>query len=137
MAGRIAGWQIAIHATDLNRSYLAQAAKGKFRAWALRSTSEEVKRECFSKEGLTWTIHPRYKQWISFHHMNLVESEFATPFAAGTDFDLILCRNVMIYFTPEVNRRLIGQFHQSLGDGGWLVVGAAEHNLENYGPSAP
>ena len=84
------------------------------------------------KEGLIWTIHPRYKQWISFHHLNLVESEFSTPWPAGTHFDLILCRNVMIYFAPEVNRRLIGQFHQSLEDGGWLVVGGAEHNLENY-----
>jgi chemotaxis protein methyltransferase CheR len=38
----------------------------------------------------------------------------------------------MIYFSPEVNRRLIGRFHQSLKDCGWLVVGAAEHNLEDY-----
>ena len=38
----------------------------------------------------------------------------------------------MIYFAPEVNRRLIGQFHQSLEEGGWLVVGASEYNLENY-----
>ncbi len=83
LAGRIAGWQIRIYATDLNRSYLAQAAEGKFRAWALRSTSEEVKRECFSKEGLIWTIHPRYKQWISFHHMNLVAERILHAIARG------------------------------------------------------
>jgi chemotaxis protein methyltransferase CheR len=61
-----------------------------------------------------------------------VESEFATPWPAGTRFDLILCRNVMIYFAPAVNLRLVGQFHASLGDGGWLVVGASESNLLNY-----
>jgi chemotaxis protein methyltransferase CheR len=131
-ADRIDGWQVAIDATDLNRGYLAQAAAGKFRAWAFRSTPDEVKRECFSKEGLVWTIHSRYKQWISFHHMNLVEREFPTPWPDGTVFDLILCRNVMIYFAPEVNRRLIGQLHNSLGDDGWLVVGAAEHGLDGY-----
>jgi chemotaxis protein methyltransferase CheR len=131
-ADRIAGWQIGIDATDLNRGYLVQAAEGKFRAWAFRSTSDEVKRECFSKEGLVWTIHARYKQWISFHHMNLVEREFTTPWPDGTLFDLILCRNVMIYFAPEVNRRLIGQLHNSLGDDGWLVVGASEHGLDGY-----
>jgi chemotaxis protein methyltransferase CheR len=131
-ADRIAGWQIAIHATDLNRGYLAQAALGKFRAWALRSTSDEVKRECFSKEALVWTIHPRYKQWISFQHLNLVASEFLTPWPDGTHFDLILCRNVMIYFAPEVNRRLIAQLHNSLGEDGWLVVGASEHGLDGY-----
>jgi chemotaxis protein methyltransferase CheR len=131
-ADRIAGWQVGIDATDLNREYLAQAAEGKFRAWAFRSTPDEVKRECFSKDGLTWTIHPSYKQWISFHHMNLVTSDFPTPWLAGTRFDLILCRNVMIYFAPEVNRRLVGELHNSLRDGGWLVVGAAEHGLDSY-----
>jgi chemotaxis protein methyltransferase CheR len=91
-----------------------------------------VKRECFSKEGLVWTIDPRYRQRISFHQMNLVASEFSAPWPDGKLFDLILCRNVMIYFTPEVNRRLIGQLHDSLADDGWLVVGASEHGLDSY-----
>ena len=91
-----------------------------------------MKRECFSNEGSTWTIHPRYKQWISFRQMNLVEGEFSTPFDMRTDFDLILCRNVMIYFAPEGCRRLVGRLYKSLGDEGWLVVGASEHNPEYY-----
>jgi chemotaxis protein methyltransferase CheR len=130
LGDQIEGWSISIHATDLNRSFLALAAEGKFRAAALRSTSDQMKRECFTKEGLTWTIQPRYKKWISFHQINLVESEFSTAFRGGADFDLILCRNVMIYFSREVNRRLIGQFHRALGNGGWLVVGASECNLD-------
>jgi chemotaxis protein methyltransferase CheR len=91
-----------------------------------------VKQECFSNEGLAWTIHPRYKQWISFHQMNLVDSELSMPWAEGAPFDLILCRNVMIYFAPKVNRRLIGQLHGSLADEGWLVVGSSEHGMEGY-----
>jgi chemotaxis protein methyltransferase CheR len=132
LAERIAGWDIGIHATDLNRDFLARAAEGKFRAWTLRSAADEVKRECFSHEGHTWTIHPRYKQWISFRQMNLAAREFSNPLGEDARFDLILCRNVMIYFSPEINRRLIGQFHQSLEDYGWLVVGSSEHNPENY-----
>jgi chemotaxis protein methyltransferase CheR len=132
MAGRMAGWQIAIDATDLNRNSLARAAEGKFRAWSLRSLSDEVKRECFSNEGRIWTIHPRYKQWISFHRMNLADGESTAPMVADTQFDLILCRNVMIYFAREAVTRLIGRFHRSLGDGGWLVVGAPEYSVENY-----
>ena len=129
LAEKIAGWRICIYASDLNRSYLAQAQAGKFRPWALRSTSEEMKRECFSNEGRLWHIHPRYKKWISFRYMNLVDGDLSSP---EGQFDLILCRNVMIYFAPEVNRRLVGRFHLSLDDGGWLVVGASEHNPENY-----
>jgi chemotaxis protein methyltransferase CheR len=136
LGDEIRDWRINIHATDLNRAFLMQAAEGKFRAGALRSTSDAVKHECFLQEGATWTrptwtIQPRYKQWISFHQMNLMDSEFSSSFPDGTHFDLILCRNVMIYFSREVNDRLIGQFHEALGAGGWLVVGAAECNLDN------
>jgi chemotaxis protein methyltransferase CheR len=131
-ADRIAGWQVVIYATDLNRSYLARATEGKFRESALRSTSDEMRRACFSNEGSNWTIHPRYKKWISFHQMNLVESEFSTSFDVRTDFDLILCRNVMIYFAPEECRKLVGKLYKSLGDEGWLLVGASEHNPDNY-----
>jgi chemotaxis protein methyltransferase CheR len=132
LADQIAGWQIEIHATDLNRRYLREGAEGKFREWALRCTPEEVKRNCFSNEGPIWTIHPRYKERISFRHMNLVENESPSPLSDGTQFDLILCRNVMIYFAPEVSHRLIGRLHQSLGDDGWLVVGASEHTPDGY-----
>jgi len=130
LAGRIAGWDIRIYATDLNRDVLARAADGKFRAWALRSTPEHIKSKCFSREGHIWTIRNRYRQWISFHQMNLVERQFSEQFAAvSTEFDLILCRNVMIYFAPEMSRLLIERFHQRLGNGGWLGVGASEYNL--------
>ena len=132
MACRMAGWQIGIDATDLNRNSLARAAEGKFRAWALRSVSDEVKRECFSSDGRTWTILPRYKQWVSFHRMNLAGGDFTAPAVADAPFDLILCRNVMIYFAPEAVTQLIGRFHQALGTGGWLVVGAPEYSVENY-----
>ncbi len=131
LSERIAGWEVHILATDLNRSFLARAAEGKFRKAALRSISDDVKRECFSSDGSTWRIHPQYKHWISFHQMNLMENEFSHSFPRGAEFDLILCRNVMIYFAREVSCRLIGQLHQALGEGGWLVVGASESNLDN------
>ena len=132
LAEHIAGWQIRIYATDLNRSFLTQAAAGKFRAWALRSTPDDVKLDCFTQEGRTWSIHPRYKQWISFHQLNLVGTQFSTPADAGTLFDLILCRNVMLYFTPEVRHRLVGNFYRLLESQGWLVVGGSEHDSETY-----
>jgi chemotaxis protein methyltransferase CheR len=131
LADRIAGWQIVIRATDLNRSFLIQAAEGRFRSGALRSVSDEVKRECFSKEGAVWRIHPQYKRWISFQQLNLIGSEFSTAFPGGAEFDLILCRNVMIYFAREDNCRLIERFHQAMGDGGWLILGACEYNAAN------
>ena len=132
MASQIAGWEVSLYASDLNRSFLAQAATGKYRAWALRATSEKIKRECFSSQGLIWTLHARYREWVSFHYVNLAQEQNVTPWPAGTHIDLILCRNVMIYFAPEGTRRLIGQLYDSLEEGGWLLVGGAESNIENY-----
>ena len=129
MAPQIAGWKVSIYASDLNRSFLAQAAAGKYRASALRATSEQRKRDCFSHQGLVWTLDSRYKERVTFHHLNLAQSQFPTPWQGGTHLDLILCRNVMIYFAPEVNRRLIAEFHRPLEVGGWLVVGASEYSL--------
>jgi chemotaxis protein methyltransferase CheR len=132
MADRMAGWQISIYATDLNREYLAQAAQGKYREWSLRATLDEERRRCFTQEGHLWAIHPRYKQWIEFRQMNLIASQPPTALLAHAPFDLILCRNVMIYFSPEAISAVIGRFHESLADGGWLVVGACEYNSESY-----
>jgi chemotaxis protein methyltransferase CheR len=132
LAHRIAGWEVSIFATDINQRSLAEAQEGRFHEWALRATSEEVKRECFSSDGRVWTIHPEYKQWISFAPLNLVECEFSSPGREIAGFDLILCRNVMIYFGAEVTRRLIRQFYGSLAGNGWFLVGATEHSLENF-----
>lgn len=132
MADQMAGWQIGIYATDLNREYLVQAAQGKYREWAFRAMQDAVRSRCFTQEGHLWAIHSRYKERIEFRQMNLIASKPPKHLLAHKPFDLILCRNVMIYFAPEVIRALIGRFHESLAVGGWLVVGACEYNAENY-----
>jgi len=129
---QIADWDVSILATDINRRCLTEAAEGRFGEWALRSTPDEMKRQNFSKEYLGWAIDPQYKKLVSFAHVNLVEGNFSASWSETTNFDLILCRNVMIYFAPEVRRRLIHQFHHSLADGGWFLVGAVEHDLESF-----
>jgi chemotaxis protein methyltransferase CheR len=129
---RLSGWDVSIFATDINRQSLAEAQAGRFQEWALRSISAAVKRECFSTEGRVWAIHPEYKERTTFAHMNLVENELSSTLHQVSHFDLILCRNVMIYFAPEVIHRLIRQFHGSLTDGGWFVAGATEHNMETF-----
>ena len=72
LGDRISDWQISIHATDLNRGYLSEAAEGKFRAWALRSTSDDIKRDCFSNDGSVWSIHS-----------SIQAVDFISPFEPG------------------------------------------------------
>ncbi len=129
MAHRTLGWEVAIFGTDINRHRLAKAREGKFEEWALRSTSEEIKRDCFSKEGRFWTIAPKYKEGVSFQFHNLVEHSFPSLLNNLFSFDLIVCRNVMIYFGSDLMQTMIQRFHDCLVPGGWLVVGPSEPNM--------
>jgi chemotaxis protein methyltransferase CheR len=129
MAHQILGWEVTILGTDINRHCLAKAREGRFEEWALRSTPAGIKNSCFSNEGRSWNIVPEYKEWVSFQFHNLVEHPFPSLINNLSAFDLIVCRNVMIYFAPDLIRRMIQQFHDSLVPGGWLVVGPAEPNM--------
>ncbi len=132
MARQLAGWQVTILGTDINRHCLARAREGKFEEWALRSTSEDLKRDCFLKEGRLWSIAPKYKEAVSFQYHNLVEHSFPSLLNNLFCFDLIVCRNVMIYFGPELMQRTIGRFHDCLVPGAWLLVGPSEPNMTYF-----
>jgi chemotaxis protein methyltransferase CheR len=120
------GWTISILGTDLNRQFLMRAAEGRFEEWSFRGTPLELREECFEKYGDCWRIKSRFREGVTFAHHNLVDT--APP--CGTDglpvFDLILCRNVLIYFAADVVERVVSRLAASLVDGGWLAVGHAE-----------
>jgi chemotaxis protein methyltransferase CheR len=131
-ADRIAGWDVRILGTDINQSFLARAARGEFDERAFRSTGDDVKRAWFSRSDRSWTVSPRLKDWVSFQYHNLVEHPYPSIVHGIAALDLILCRNVMIYFDWGVIERILGHFHECLVDGGWLAVGHAESNPEVF-----
>jgi len=132
MADRLRGWQVAILGTDINRHSLARAHRGEFEEWALRSTPQEVRRDCFRQEGTRWSLLPEYREGVSFQYHNLVEHPFPSLVNNLAAFDLIVCRNVMIYFTSDRMRKMILQFYDCLAPGGWLLVGPAEPNMSCF-----
>lgn len=128
---RLAGWNASILGTDISPQALKEGIEGRYGDWALRQTSEEVRQECFFRSGERWTIRPQYRKYVSFAQLNLADESAQAP-CEGGKFDLIVCRNVMIYFSAELKARLIRRFREALANGGWLVVGAVEHDLENF-----
>jgi len=117
------GWDVAIIGTDINREALALARAGRFGAWALRAVAPEVVDSCFIRRGELWEIRPEYRQGVSFRPGNLaLAAEDVDPCGQ----DLVLCRNVMIYFDARSILRTLERLHRSLHDGGWLLTGPSE-----------
>jgi chemotaxis protein methyltransferase CheR len=127
---RTEGWDVSILATDINIEFLARGREARFGTWALRETSAEMKAACFLQDGKDWVLRPEYRKGVTFQYHNLASE--LNPAADGEPFDLILCRNVIIYFSPERMRMVIHNFFDSLKAGGWLIVGHAEPNLEMF-----
>lgn len=126
---QLAGWAVTILGTDINRRSLARGREGKFEEWALRSMSESLRRDCFQAEGKLWSLQPRYKEWVSFQYHNLVEDHSPSLVNNLYAFDLIICRNVMLYFGAALMQRMIQKFYDSLIPGGWLLVGPTDPNM--------
>jgi chemotaxis protein methyltransferase CheR len=129
-AAETAGWDISILATDINRKALDSARAGLFSNWDLRTANDALKSRCFDAHGRTWSLRPDFRRGVEFRHQNLVsEIDGFAAQNAGT-FDVIFCRNVMIYFAPALMRRLVRGFERCLAEGGWLFVGHAEPYFE-------
>lgn len=132
MAHQLVNWDVSILATDINRRALARAREGKFEEWAFRSMNNALRQECFSKEGHSWQIAPKYKQWISFQYHNLVTDPAPSLVNNIGAFDLIVCRNVTIYFASDIAHKMIQRFHDCLVESAWLVVGPSEPNMRSF-----
>jgi chemotaxis protein methyltransferase CheR len=130
MTHRLADWDVSIVATDLNSEFLARAREAKFAEWAFRETPEWLKLRCFEREGNQWKLRPEFRRRTTFQRHNLAGHD---P-APGLDipFDVILCRNVMIYLSSDLVRQLATRFYCALAPGGFLLVGHAEPNAEIF-----
>ncbi len=131
-ARELNGWDVSIVGTDINRAFLARARDGVFNTWHLRGLDEDTLHECFTRSGDEWAIRPEFREGVSFQYHNLVRNPFPSLMNGLTGLDLIFCRNVLIYFSPDIMRRLVEQFRESLVDGGWLLVGHAEPNVNMF-----
>jgi chemotaxis protein methyltransferase CheR len=128
----LSGWEVSIIATDINRDFLDRARAGKYEDWAFRSVPEEIKGSCFHRTGNSWAIDPQYKEWISFQYHNLVKDPCPSLRNHLDAFDLILCRNVTIYFSQQTVCNLVQELYFSLPPDGWLLVGHSEPNVDIY-----
>jgi chemotaxis protein methyltransferase CheR len=125
-------WHITILATDINPQALARAREGLYGEWSFRETGEDQRRRYFQQEGSRWRIDPRIRRAVQFSNLNLVEPTYPSVMNGTCALDLILCRNVTIYFEESTTRQIVERFYHTLAPGGWLVVGHAEPQAGVY-----
>ena len=126
-------WYLTIRATDINPLFLRKAVQGVYGAWSFRSTPGWVKERYFSRrpDGC-FEILPRIRRMVSFSYLNLAEDGYPSLAGDTSVMDVILCRNVLMYFAQPRVKAVIDNLQRSLADGGWLVTSLAETSSTQF-----
>lgn len=114
---------IQIVGTDISNKVLAQSKEAEYDGLSLaRGLSEERKKRFFEPAGDNkMRVKKEVTSMVSFRHLNLLDS-----YSLLGKFDIIFCRNVLIYFAPDVKKKILAQFRGSLNPEGYLILGASE-----------
>lgn len=119
---QLAGWRVEIVATDMSDQILAKARSGLYSDFeARRGLSEQRLKRWFKLDGYSWRIDPALQQMVSFRPHNLLHGV-----AGMGSFDIILCRNVLIYFDVAQKRSILRDLARSIPADGSLLLGSAE-----------
>lgn len=122
---------IHILRTEANRRELQRAVAGRYAPRSNRHLPERMAGRYFERRRAEPELDSRIREMVEFRHLNLVTDDYPSAEREIADFDVILCRNVLVGLTPgcvrAVGRRLVA----SLRPGGWLVPGAADPRLDD------
>jgi len=123
---------ISILASDISPLALKKAIQGIYSEWSFRTIDPFLKSKYFRKEGGNWRISPEIQRMVNFSFINLADQSYPSPLTQTEHLDLILCRNVLMYFDPAVIKEISKKFLNCLNDDGWLITSQVELNDEYY-----
>ncbi|HEY9825130.1 MAG TPA: CheR family methyltransferase [Stenomitos sp.] len=119
-------WSISILGTDLNPDAIRKAQQGIYRQWSFRQTPLDYQTRFFTKTTGGWQIHEHLRRDMTFRYGNLLQDVFPNSLGHLHEIDLILCRNVFIYFDSHSIACVLDKFYKTLAPGGFLLCGHAE-----------
>ncbi len=122
-AGFEPGRDLRVYASDISRQMLHKARRGIYREASFRQMDPFLREKYFSEKGGQFRISDEIKKHVSFAHLNLLDESRSALLGS---LDVVLCRNVIIYFDVETKRRVVRTFHQKLKPGGFLLLGHSE-----------
>jgi chemotaxis protein methyltransferase CheR len=122
-------WSAGLLATDISERALTSAQQGSYSTEEVEPIPDSIRSRYFRKVDGKWEVGAELRQDVLFRRFNLMNK--ALPFKKP--FDVIFCRNVMIYFDNDTRQDLVKRFHDALYPGGYLYVGLAESLGKNAG----
>lgn len=117
-------WRITLLATDINGRALARARDGVYGEWSFRTMPPLLRERYFMRLSKNhFSVRPEIRERVTFCQLNLAAP---SPSVDTRAMDIVLCRNVLMYFAPEQAQQVVQTLHDSLMDGGWLAVSPSE-----------
>jgi len=121
------GYDLSILATDINPHALCKAREGIYSEWSFRTAPPWFKEHYFRQTGgKQYELIPEIRKMVTFSYCNLAEDLYPSLFSGTNALDLIFCRNVLMYFTPELAKKVVERFNLCLLERGWLIVSPCE-----------
>jgi chemotaxis protein methyltransferase CheR len=115
---------VSIMAFDINSVMLERAAQARYSIWSLREAPEAQKARWFTREGNVFSIDPAIQRAVVFHGRNLADND--ADFWRSGQFDVVFCRNILMYFTDSQAQAAVARIAHALVPGGYLFLGYAE-----------
>jgi chemotaxis protein methyltransferase CheR len=115
--------------TDISRPRLDQAQRGVYARWSLRGVHDDIRDRYFAPRGRFFELVEPIRRRVDFRYLNLAEDRFPSLSIGIWGMDLILCRNVLIYFDRPTVQRVARRLIESLSEDGWLMLGASDPSI--------
>ncbi|MEI6174916.1 MAG: protein-glutamate O-methyltransferase CheR [Bacteroidota bacterium] len=124
---------IDFFATDFDAGVISRARQGEYTAENIKEVRHGFFRDYFTGHDGVFTIRPSLKRMIRFSVYDLLDKQsYAPSESVFGDFDLVLCRNVLIYFNPEFQELIFNKLHKSLAPKGILMLGETETPMAHF-----
>ena len=120
---RLSDWRIEILGTDISEKALSVAQQGIYNSYAIRNTPKLVLDRYFKQDGQNYKLNDEIHSMVSFQTHNLYDTLAAKRLGS---WDIIFCRNVMIYFDDNMKKKVVNLFENQLAEDGSLLIGHSE-----------
>ena len=125
--------EVNIFATDIDKKAVGLAQKGEYKIDTLSDVKYGILNQYFEIEKDVFKIDKSIKEMVNFSVYDLLDKRsFIPPESIFGNFDMVLCRNVLIYFNTDFQKKIFKKLYRSLNRGGYLILGEAEVVIEKY-----